>query len=279
MGWGWINAYGWSVGLHWNLMASAVWERKDHDYKNFGHNIREDGRGENTALLFYDKRLKEKTFHDQCVAETQLRALNDQKKKKSIPVRNRGQQLQLQCLADLNSQGRPAKSEKPSKRNSDPQDLLNLLFERGPDFVLIEAAKSGDEEIVKLLIDNEDVNVNAKDDYGYTALCYAAVKGHSDIVDLLVENDANVNARNSCGGTALVQAVYFGHLQIAKNLINLGADVNVNIHGQSLLSYAEKKGHDELVEHLIANGAIPNAKSIRNTDKTGSRFKKWRLKK
>ena len=33
------------------------------------------------------------------------------------------------------------------------------------------------EQIVKLLIENEDVNVNAKDDYGYTALCYAAVKG------------------------------------------------------------------------------------------------------
>jgi len=98
-------------------------------------------------------------------------------------------------------------------------------------------------------------------------------------VDLLVENDANINARNSCGGTALVQAVYFGHLQIAKNLINLGADVNVNIHGQSLLSYAEKKGHEDLIELLIANGAIPSGKSIRNANKTGSRFKKWRLKK
>ena len=71
----------------------------------------------------------------------------------------------------------PAKSEKSSKRNSDPQDLLNLMFERGPDYVLIEAAKSGDDEIVKLLIENEEVDVNAKDDYGYTALCYAALKG------------------------------------------------------------------------------------------------------
>ena len=98
-------------------------------------------------------------------------------------------------------------------------------------------------------------------------------------MDLLVENDANINARNSCGGTALVQAIYFGHLQIAKNLINLGADVNVNIHGQSLISYAEKKGHEDLVELLMANGAIPSAKSLRNAGKTGSRFKKWRLKK
>ena len=53
MGWGFINAYGWSVGLHWNLMASAVWERKDHDYKNFGTNIREDGRGENTGKIAF----------------------------------------------------------------------------------------------------------------------------------------------------------------------------------------------------------------------------------
>ena len=109
-------------------------------------------------------------------------------------------------------------------------------------------------------------------------ICYI-ITGHSNIVDLLVENDANINARNSCGGTALVQAVYFGHLEIAKNLINLGADVNVNIHGQSLISYAEKKGYEDLVEHLIANGAIPSGKSIQNAGKTGSRFKKWRLKK
>ena len=63
------------------------------------------------------------------------------------------------------------------EEEDDSEDLLNLLFERGPDFVLIESAKTGDEEMVRLLIENEEVNLNTEDDYGYTALCYAALKG------------------------------------------------------------------------------------------------------
>ena len=107
------------------------------------------------------------------------------------------------------------------------------------------------------------------------------VKGHEEVVDILVENGAEVNVRNSCGdsGLALVQAVFFGHLKIAKTLIDFGADINVNVHGESLLYYAGKKGYDELVEHLIANGATPISTKLHNSRKTESRFKKWRLKK
>ena len=69
MGYGIFNFYGWSVGLHWNLMAAAVWETKNHDYKNFGHNLNQDGRGENTRKIgiFFSKVVRkncsdEKTF-------------------------------------------------------------------------------------------------------------------------------------------------------------------------------------------------------------------------
>lgn len=206
------------------------------------------------------------------------------KRRYSKSTKNKGQQgalpTHLQCLAELNSPKRPSRGGKSSKmeEEDDSEDLLNLLFERGPDFVLIESAKTGDEEMVRLLIENEEVNLNTEDDYGYTALCYAALKGHMDIVDLLTENGANVNATNS-GGSALVQAVFFGHLKIAKRLIEYGADVNVDIHGKSLLRYARKKGYDDLVELLIVNGAVPDTKFVRKQDKTESRFKKWRVKK
>ena len=51
--------------------------------------------------------------------------------------------------------------------------------QRGPDFVLIESAKTGDDEMVKIILENEEVDVNIEDDYGYTALCYAALKGNN----------------------------------------------------------------------------------------------------
>ena len=64
MGYGIFNFYGWSVGLHWNLMAAAVWETKNHDYKNFGHNLNQDGRGENTRKIgiFFFKSCEKELF-------------------------------------------------------------------------------------------------------------------------------------------------------------------------------------------------------------------------
>ncbi len=44
--------------------------------------------------------------------------------------------------------------------------------------MLIESAKTGDDEMVKIILENEEVDVNIEDDYGYTALCYAALKGN-----------------------------------------------------------------------------------------------------
>ena len=48
--------------------------------------------------------------------------------------------------------------------------------------MLIESAKTGDDEMVKIILENEEVDVNVEDDYGYTALCYAALKGTNHIL-------------------------------------------------------------------------------------------------
>ena len=48
--------------------------------------------------------------------------------------------------------------------------------------MLIESAKTGDDEMVKIILENEEVDVNIEDDYGYTALCYAALKGNNGAI-------------------------------------------------------------------------------------------------
>ena len=41
---------------------------------------------------------------------------------------------------------------------------------------------------------------------------FAAMRGHTDIVDFLLENQANVNAQDKISGwTALMQATYYGY--------------------------------------------------------------------
>ena len=158
------------------------------------------------------------------------------------------------------------------------RELLKSMLTNSSEQTIIEASKSGHEEIVKVLMDN-GVDVNTKDDYGFTPISYAALKGHDGIVDLLIENGAIVDVRNNWGGTALAQAVYFGHIEIAKTLIDHGADVNVNIHGSSLVKFAAKNGHDELLNHLFVNSEEEledfNNNKIKN-DKPDSPFRKWR---
>merc|ERR1719192_3326066 len=123
--------------------------------------------------------------------------------------------------------------------------MIRCLLANGPDTTIVEASKNGHIDIVKTLIE-KGVDINTKDDYGYTSLSYAALKGHSEVVDLLIE---------------------------------YGADMNVTIHGDSLVVYATKNGYDDLVDHLINNGANYRCTKSRNsTEKTPSRFKKWRSK-
>jgi len=68
-------------------------------------------------------------------------------------------------------------------------------------------------------------------------------------------------------------------VDIAKILIDNGANTNVCIHGDSLVIYAAKNGYEDLVDHLLDNGATYNSVKSRNGgDKFEPRFKKRRSK-
>jgi ankyrin repeat protein len=51
------------------------------------------------------------------------------------------------------------------------------------------------------------VDVNAKDDNGWTPLHAAAREGHKEIVELLIANGADVNAKDEDDRTALDWAI------------------------------------------------------------------------
>ena len=62
---------------------------------------------------------------------------------------------------------------------------------------LIAAAKHGNLERVKALLEADGSLVNQKDASGATPVHYAAVHGHSQIVRLLVQRGADVNSTDS----------------------------------------------------------------------------------
>jgi uncharacterized protein len=70
-----------------------------------------------------------------------------------------------------------------------------------------------------------DVNAREKR-YGDTALMWAAVAGHVDVVRLLIEAGADVRAVDDEGVTALQLARANGHTEVANALLAAGADPN-----------------------------------------------------
>lgn len=73
------------------------------------------------------------------------------------------------------------------------------------DSEFIELCKSGNTEKVKEAI-IDGANVNAKGNHGYTALMWAAWRGHTQIAELLIKYGAEVNAKTTGGNTALILA-------------------------------------------------------------------------
>jgi len=101
-----------------------------------------------------------------------------------------------------------------------------VLVGCGPSMSIYEAAQAGNITVVKQHLD-AGVDVNAKDDSGWTLLHSTAGYGHKKIAELLIAEGADVNAM---GGllewTPLHQAAFGSHKEIVEVLIGKGADVN-----------------------------------------------------
>jgi ankyrin repeat protein len=62
---------------------------------------------------------------------------------------------------------------------------------------LIEAVEQGDLQRVAAILDTRGELVNQRDEAGSTPLLYAALRGHREVVWLLLERGAEVNATDS----------------------------------------------------------------------------------
>ena len=93
---------------------------------------------------------------------------------------------------------------------------------------IFEAAKRGDVKRMRQLIEVERADPNKLDQDGATCLMFAAMRGHTGVVELLLANKANVDLQDAISGwTALIQATYYGHKAIVRTLIDAGANVSL----------------------------------------------------
>eukprot|EP01036_Dinobryon_divergens_P029330 gene29330-38409_t len=122
---------------------------------------------------------------------------------------------------------------------------------------LIDAAKRGDVNEVKRLI-NGGANVNQEDDTDEsTALHAASSSGHAEVVDILLKAGAKVDAEDKERNTPLHNAAANGRADVASLLLKAKADVNGDYWSvRTPLMQAARHGRPETVPILLAAGAF-----------------------
>ena len=115
---------------------------------------------------------------------------------------------------------------------------------------LLKAAESGDLGGVSTAL-QDGADVNARDQYNNTALNYAALFGHGEVVKTLLEAGADIENTGSGGGlTPIANAASRQHFAIAQNLLDHGARVT-----DDLLSVLQTKVN--ILEENCEAGMVP----------------------
>jgi len=118
---------------------------------------------------------------------------------------------------------------------------------------LFNAVTCNNIRLIKELIKEKRVNVNMKNEDGWTAVMYAIVYDyeHTNCIRALIKAGADVNAKDKDGFTPLMIASMYGHIDCIRELIKAGANVNLkNKNGETALMIAEKYGYTNCVKEL-----------------------------
>jgi len=140
---------------------------------------------------------------------------------------------------------------------------LNMRNEAGYTPIMF-AANAGQLPIIKLLVKHK-VNIDIPDKDGYTPLIIAAYRGRTDVVQYLLSQNANVHKRHKSGRTALMIATWKGSIEMVKSLLEKNANVNAqDRNGWTSLMFAVNINSLEKVKLLIKAKANINLKNRRN---------------
>ena len=123
------------------------------------------------------------------------------------------------------------------------------------------AARKGHQEVVKMLLEREDINPDQPEtENGRTPLSCAAERGHEGVVEMLLERgDVNPDRADSRGRTPLLWAAEKGYEGVVKILLEreeVNPDQSDAMYARTPLVWATRNGHEGVVKMLLERGDV-----------------------
>lgn len=139
-------------------------------------------------------------------------------------------------------------------------ETLHVLLDAGlttldqaEDSILHVASLYGRSEVIRDQLHTDDqVSINQTEAEGRTPLFNAAMRGYSDVVELLLSRNADVNKRDRYNSSALFAAVRNEHLEVVKQLLAIDQVVldYQDCFGRTVFAWAYRSKNHELTELL-----------------------------
>ncbi|KAL1561868.1 hypothetical protein AAHA92_04518 [Salvia divinorum] len=123
------------------------------------------------------------------------------------------------------------------------------------------AAREGQTEVCKYLLEELKMDVNTQDEDGDTPLTHAARQGHTSLAKYLVNHGADPSIPSALGATALHHSAGTGDIELLKFLLSKDVSVDSQSDAGTPLIWAAGHGQKDSVKILLDHKANPDAKT------------------
>ncbi|XP_071084298.1 ankyrin repeat domain-containing protein 50-like isoform X1 [Haliotis cracherodii] len=169
-------------------------------------------------------------------------------------------------VVDINSRGQFTTTPVMRAAAGGHRDVVELLVSKGADVSLVDgvgnnilhmACLRGDMETVEYVLSLDVVDINSRGMRSMTPVIAAAVRGHSDVVELLVSKGADVSLVDKDGDSTLHMACLRGDTETIEFMLSLNVvDIDArNKLGLTAADLARLRSLQPVVDLLVSHGA------------------------